>query len=110
MIRLKDFKRVVIEYINSTKVCDEYIDALPGEIQTVFFDTVPINSREQLIAELMKTLLGDTLYEEVMWFVYDGPVGDKTITVSNANGGSITYTISTVEDFFNYCEVEYGLV
>ena len=65
-------------------------------------ETKYVNSLTVAFERLCNKYLGERLYEEVMWFLYDRPKNSATITVDEK-----VYNITDSETFIAYLNEEY---
>ncbi len=100
------FKEFVEQFVETEYKMTSWLDTVPEQIRSAFFDNDYTDSQGYFITYLVETFLGDNLAEEVFWFLYDWKPG-ADIYVTKEGGGSITYTINNIDDFVAYCATEY---
>lgn len=84
----------IFEELN--KEGDQWLDRIPLDIKSVFFDNKYINVLYSKVNTLLQLCFSEQLQEELDWFWYDRPHSNQ-ITVDNK-----TYTIQSIEDFVEY--------
>ena len=97
-------KQELIDVVRDLKqemlVQDSWIDSLPNEISSAFFDNTLTNSLGVQRDILIKALFGD--YEEaVYWFLYEFTVGKFEGPHCIDESGK-EWTYNTDEDYFEY--------
>lgn len=97
--KLKLISKTIEEY----KKRSEWLDSIPCDISSAFFDNAYVSSLEKLNETLLQEILGETLYQELTWFLYDKPQGKSSITFSDG----VVFDVDTPEDFLNYLSVVY---
>jgi hypothetical protein len=96
------FKRLLTGLLKEKSKGDQWLDSVPGEVNSVFFDNPYVDSLQRSNTLLLQSLFEDTLLQEVEWFLYeweaDKPVEFRTITYPDGSA----VVIDTVDDFVNY--------
>jgi hypothetical protein len=79
-----------------------YLDSLPVDISSAFFDNKYTNALSAQRDLLIKALFGD-MSEDIEWFLYEFEAGKSPGPhCILANGKA--YTFKTNEDYYNYLE------
>ena len=100
MTKLELVKLVIEEYNKQS----EWLDSLPIEIQSAFFDNAYVQSLHHTNDKALELALGTELYEDLNWFLYDKPDGKTTVTID-----SKSYDIETIEDYLSFVEEVYDV-
>ena len=98
MTKLELVKLVIEEYNKQS----EWLDSLPIEIQSAFFDNAYVQSLHRTNDKALTLALGVELYEDLCWFLYDKPDGKTTVTFDGK-----TYDIETFEDYLSFVKEVY---
>lgn len=101
-----DFRKLMIELRSAQARSDAWLDSVPREVNSVFFDNPHVDTLEQTKTVLLNALFDGALRQEVDWFLYEwGPEKDVTYrTITYPNGS--TYTINNVDDFVAYLQAD----
>lgn len=102
-MKFEQFKFLAEVTIEQANTANEWLDTLPDEVSTVFMDNTYVNALFKTNTIYLKHILGEQLYNWLMWYIYDSDAGD-TITGATER---ITYTINTREDFYEFVRSEY---
>lgn len=89
--------QIIKRYIEEKETRDNWLDQLPADISSAFFDNAYVNSFGMFEEYLLKVYLGENLYNELMWYCYDMPAHEVTITM-----GEKDYKITSAESFYKY--------
>lgn len=100
MNKLDIIKLIIDEY----KIRCEWLDSLPIEIQSAFFDNAYVQSLHRTNDKALTLALGTELYEDLCWFLYDKPNGKSTVTFDGK-----PYDIETVEDYLSFVKEVYDV-
>lgn len=84
------------KYIEHHQKANEWLDSVPYEVRSTFFDTPFINSFLQLNDMMSEEIFSFELLEDINWFLF-GRGGDPRLERDDN-----TYIIDTVDDFMNY--------
>jgi hypothetical protein len=102
MMNRNKFRPLIEELQSQYQRGDAWIDTVPLEINSVFFDNTYVNSLNSSNTTLMRALFEGALLQEVEWFLYewhaDKPVEQRTITYPDGK----TFVINDLNDFVNY--------
>lgn len=96
-----DFSELVHTLVKNNKEREDYFDSLPVDLACFFGDNVLINSVLMDNAFILRKYLGESLYEELAWFLYEWKEQDPeyhTITLSNGK----EFIISNTQEFIEY--------
>jgi hypothetical protein len=96
----EEFKTLVTQIIEHDQAGDAYIDSLPGEIQSAFFDNKFVEHLEMVKDLLMKQVFGD-LVEWVYWIMWEWKPGYE------AKVDDVSYIIGDLDDFFIMMQAHY---
>jgi hypothetical protein len=96
----EEFKTLVTQIIEHDQAGDAYIDSLPGEIQSAFFDNKFVEHLEMVKDLLMKQVFGD-LVEWVYWIMWEWKPGYE------AKVDDVSYIIGDLNDFFIMMQAHY---
>jgi hypothetical protein len=96
----EEFKTLVTQIIEHDQAGDAYIDSLPGEIQSAFFDNKFVEHLEMVKDLLMKQVFGD-LVEWVYWMMWEWKPGYE------AKIDDVSYIIGDLDDFFIMMQANY---
>jgi hypothetical protein len=81
---------------------DQYINTIPRDIRTTFFDNEYVNcltvQRDRLIGELFNE---SSVFEDIFWFLYEFEAG-KTPGPHIVRPNGIEFTFNYNEDFYKY--------
>lgn len=102
MIKSTDLKSLLQYLLKSHKESHDWIESLPREIQSVFYENTYVNNILLDHDRLLKFAVGD-LYEDIQWFLYDWKPGYE-IQVNETK-----YVIKTLDDYIDYLETN-GLI
>lgn len=113
MVRSKEeFKVLIQQLYENNKKSNEWLDKVPTEISSAFFDNPYVDYLQKTNNILLCSLLDDeTLVEEVQWFIHEwnetSNENCKTICLSTGK----KYVISSVDSFVDYiCDLGYFTV
>lgn len=104
MMNAKELKKFLVKYRNSREDGQAWLDGIPRDISTAFFDNTLIQSLEYNNTLLMKALFGD-LYEDISWFLDEWTPERGKFTMPDEK----SYDIQDVDDYIFYLLNE-GLV
>lgn len=101
------FKKLITDLKNSAEQGDEWLNRVPREINSAFFDNPYVDSLDRTKTLLLNALFEDTsLLQEVEWFLYEwSPEKDesyRTITYQN----EFKYVINNVDDFVEFLSID----
>jgi hypothetical protein len=96
MFSVDTFRKVLEDNLECKKDNIEYIDSIPKDIASVFFDNVYVNNIATSLDNTLETLLGVELFDEYTWFVWDWKPG-YTIEIQDHK-----YIINNIDDFMKY--------
>lgn len=87
---------------NEMLICDKWLESLPNEISTAFFDNTYVNTILNSAMDLFKLHFdNDTLYSDVEWFLYEWQPGFD-IRVNDKE-----YVINNKADYISYLKENY---
>lgn len=105
---VEQFKTTIEFLYEQKQKRDAWIDKLPSDISSAFFDNEHVDSLHNEISFLLKMLFKPELLEEIEYFLYEWyPHHDEFKTITTQSGK--TYTINSLDDFVSYVEQEYSL-
>jgi len=81
---------------------DKYIQTIPSDINSVFFDNIYVNALDMQKNILIESLFGD-MAEDVKWFLYEFEPG-KSPGPHCITAEGTAYTYQTDEDYYKYLE------
>lgn len=97
-------QQLIIELHNHHLRGSRWLDTVPPEINSVFFDNTYVDSLQQCLEIMMKAHFSDELLQELQWFLYewdkDHPIALRTITFPD----NTTYIINNVQDYIEYLQ------
>lgn len=94
-------KKLLESFLKYQEKSDKWINSIPSEIVSGFFDNPYANSKEFQIELLISFIFDDlNLTDDVMYFLYDG--FPKSIEIIPGE----KYEINDVNDFINYVVAE----
>jgi hypothetical protein len=102
----KKFKDLIENLMHYDKVANEWMDKVPSEINSAFFDNPYVDSIQHANSILLTALFDKPLYDEVNWFLYEWKA-EKDVslrTISFPDG--CKYIINDLHDFVNYLTLE----
>jgi hypothetical protein len=105
-IQQQKFKELMLQLKNYEAKADAWLDTVPREINSVFFDNPYVDALHHTKDVLLSALFDKPLRDEVDWFLYEW-AEDKDVslrTISYPSGP--TYVINTLDDFVNYLLAE----
>ena len=102
MIKFEDFKTITLELTNTIEKQDKIAESVATEYREALFYNDYIGLEQQMNEMLLKMLVGDSLFTELLWYLYDRPSNSPKIESRNGE-----YMIYTLDDFFNFIEKEY---
>jgi hypothetical protein len=109
MMNKNEFKSLIKRLVKEYHLGDTWLDTIPRDINSVFFDNPYVDSLHRTNTLLMQALFDDALLQEVQWFIYewsdDKPAELRTITFPNGS----KFVINNVDDFVDYL-VNEGMV
>lgn len=68
---MHNLETLITQVYNWSQVSESFFDSIPNSISLAFFDNPMTNASNMLIEDLLEYHLGDRLYQEVMYFLYD---------------------------------------
>lgn len=102
-MKFSKFKEVVTQIRNIEDAKDRYMDSIPTDIRDAFFDNEYTNNQGLMFDVVFNALFGETLTEDVFWFLYEWKPG-YSVTVEDRE-----YKIETIDEYFEYIKKEYLL-
>lgn len=102
MIKSTELKSLLQYLVKSHKESHDWLEQLPRDIQSAFYENTYVNNILLDQDRLLKFAVGD-LYEDIQWFLYDWKPGFE-IQVNETE-----YIIETLDDYINYLVVN-GLI
>jgi hypothetical protein len=101
-----EFKVLMQKLVDLRIRGDEWIDKVPGEVVSVFFENPYVDAALRSNTVLMEKLFDKSMIQEIEWFLYewkpDAKVEMRTITYPDGS----TFTINTLDDFVTYLHTE----
>jgi hypothetical protein len=102
MMNKNEFKSLIKRLVKEYHLGDTWLDTIPSDINSVFFDNPYVDSLHRTNTLLMQALFDDALLQEVQWFIHewraDNDVSLRTITFPDGS----TCVINDVDDFVDY--------
>ena len=99
-------KKELIDVVRKIRQLDkrqqEYIDNIPADIKAAFFDNSYVNDLAMKNDILLTALFGETVSEDIFWFLYDYKEGSSGPHVEYPDGTQFTFT--TDDDYYKYLE------
>jgi hypothetical protein len=101
-----EFKKLMQQLMDLRTRGDEWIDKVPGEVVSVFFENPYVDAALRSNTVLMEALFDKTMLQEVEWFLYEWrpDAREELRTITYPNGS--TFTINTLNDFVDYLHAE----
>lgn len=100
-ITFEQFKSIVTLLKTELIARHEYLDQIPEDIQTSFFDNFYSNSQGRVADQLADMLFAENA-EDVAWFLYECDY-DKISRIGTQKG---EYVITSIEAYFDYARQE----
>jgi len=94
MNKITILRELYIQQVDGNK----WLDKVPREVSTAFFDNPYVESLQRSQDLLMTCVFTEEEHEWVDWFLLDW-AGDKSLSVIQ---GADTFAFNTIEDFVNY--------
>ena len=105
-MRFSTFKALMIELYEREKEGSAYLDTIPSDIQSAFFDNKYCESLAFQTDLLRRALFdGMGLSEEVEFFLYEWKQGDPNPQIWLEDGTAVS--VETFDDYMDYIEREY---
>jgi len=98
----KELIDVIKQLRHEQNVQDQWLNELPNELHSAFFDNDYVNSMGLQHDMLITSLFKDSA-EDVFWFLYDFKIG-KTKGPHIITADGVPYTFLKDEDFYDYLE------
>jgi hypothetical protein len=100
------FKDLIEKLMHYDKVADDWMDKVPSEINSAFFDNPFVDALQHTKDLLLIALFDKPLLDEVNWFLYEWKAErDVSLrTISFPDG--CKYIINNLDDFVNYLTLE----
>ena len=100
------FKNLIIELKKYDESANAWLDSIPREINSVFFDNPYVDSLQHTKELLLASLFDKPLIDEVEWFLYEWSENkDESLRTITYPDGS-KYVINNVDDFVQYLKAE----
>jgi hypothetical protein len=100
------FKELMCRLKKYDAKADAWLDTVPPEINSVFFDNPYVDALQHTKDLLLETLFEKPLIDEVIWFLYewaeDKDVSLRTITYPDGR----KFVINNLDDFVNYLQAD----
>jgi len=96
MFSAATFRKVLEDNLSCKEINIKYIDSIPRDIVSAFFDNEYVNNIAITAENTLITLLGPDLYDEYTWFFWDWKPG-YTIEIQDHK-----YIINNIDDFMEY--------
>jgi hypothetical protein len=96
MFSAATFRKVLEDNLSCKEINIKYIDSIPKDIVSAFFDNEYVNNIAITAENTLITLLGPDLYDEYTWFFWDWKPG-YTIEIQDHK-----YIINNIDDFMEY--------
>ena len=100
-VKLMTKLEILKTYLELHENASEWLDSVPHQIRTSFFDNPYCNALSSIIEMMLPEVFSSDLVELVWWYLYERG-GDNTI---EDNG--IKYTINTIDDLISYTVQHY---
>lgn len=104
---------LIVLAIDAAREAEAWIDSLPVEIRDAYFDNTYTNSYGRVMDAALKMALGQELYEDVMWWIYDAKsqieTAGQTVIEIDRGIASVRYCLRCNQDYMEYLEAEYHL-
>lgn len=100
------FKELMLKLKKYEAAADAWLDTVPREINSVFFDNPYVDALQHTKDILLDSLFEKPLCDEVDWFLYEWAENkDEALrTITYPNGTK--YIINNVNDFVEYLVAE----
>lgn len=96
-IKASELKTYLSKHKTEMERGSAWIDSMPSDINSAFFDNTYVNSLDTQISLTQKMLFGD-LYEDISWFLYEWNPKHGVITMPDGT----SYNIQTLDDYISY--------
>lgn len=97
-------KKELVDVVRKLKNYDDekskYIESIPSDISSAFFDNTYTNAQSMQVDCLMEALFGNMI-EDVCWFLYEFKAGKSSGPHCILKDGT-EYTFNTNEDYYDY--------
>jgi len=94
MTKLEVFRRIYDLYSEA----EDYINQVPSDLNTFFFENTYSNNREMIVDVLMRAYFTESENESVYWFLYEWH-NNKDLTISIDDH---EYKFNTIDDYIDY--------
>lgn len=108
-MNVEQFKNTIEFLYEQKQKRDAWIDKIPSDISSAFFDNEHVDSLHKEISFLLKVLFKPELLEEIEWFLYEWSHTHHDAFKIITTASNKTYTINSIDDFVSYVEQEYSL-
>jgi hypothetical protein len=109
MMDRNKFKTLVGSIKDNYDKGNAWLDTIPREVNSVFFDNPYVDSLHRINTVCLETIFDGYLRQEVEWFIYewsaDKDEGYRTITYPDGK----KFVINTIDDFVEYLVGEWYL-
>ncbi len=95
-IKAQIFKKL----FESNQRADAYLEKIPTDIATAFFDNAFVNEKDYQIQELEKAVFGDATWV-INWFLYEWTPGSE-VELTHENGVKVTKAINDIDDYIDW--------
>ena len=100
------FKTLVGSIKDNYDKGNTWLDTIPREVNSVFFDNPYVDSLHRINTVCLETIFDGYLRQEVEWFIYEWDANKdsryRTITLLNGT----KFVINTLDDFVVYLTTE----
>lgn len=101
-MNIKTIRRVIETLQASNERQSKFLEKLPRGFGEALFDNTYVDAFIETQAFLLEELLGEELFDEVSWFLYDWAPGYDIVSQQSS------YKIENLEDFIKYLKAEYA--
>ena len=114
-ITFDEFRQLAQKIAKLKEDNDRYLDSIPTDIKSFIFDNTYIENELIQNSIALKLLLGDNLYDDFQWFLWDNSRSNKengdepNIIINSDKIESLKryYYIHNLETYLEYVYIEY---
>lgn len=114
-ITFDEFRQLAQKITKLKEDNDRYLDSIPTDIKSFIFNNTYIENELIQNSIALKLLLGDNLYDDFQWFLWENPRSNKkngdepNIIINSDKIESVKryYYIHNLETYLEYVYIEY---
>lgn len=102
---MKQSKIELVKFLKDSVVAsNEYIESIPRDIRSGFFDNEYCNTQDKMCDELVRAHFKD-MATDIFWFLYEFEAG-KTEGPHITTADSVEWTFNSNDDYYKYLETQ----